>query len=798
MPRAKGGSIPPPRAMVDPNEGGPITTLNENDVLSGRGGRINNHPGNITFRLVCEDYKREYLDPRTRKLEKAHVAARLVQQIRSTNPPGRFLKEDPENPGMYVEIGDQKAWKKAGQALREDAPDVRKEIDEEMVVQKKKDVSKNVLPRMSAPPQSQQPPPHSNHYQQQQQHAMRPSDHLQRPGVPAGIPPSVSYSPTSAPQQFQMKPLAPPTGAARGMDPPEAPGVTGYRQAPLRYQGPERSGGRGGTGATTSGRGAGREYLGRGGRGPPPPQSSHTRHPSQQQGGPNQQHYQQLHPPHQQGYRPPPTPIYGGPPPPQMNQQPPPNQPQHYPHGGGQQPPPPQYQHHPHPQHGVAPPPPSQYQQQPPPQYHPHYPQGQYHPQQHHGHHHHPQGAQQQHPSNGASSGLPPPQFTAPQSNRKKSPVPSQRSDSLNPAEAADKIKPLRGKDVAHHGRDISDVTTGEFPLTASVGTNFTMSDISMIGDSMKSPAMMQSLLGSPGSPERGKPSIRERQGPKQGQHQQGGQRGRPQEIGQGAQHVRHQGRPQEVGQGAQHLGHGVVHKQSSTSKSSGEGSSGKESFTMSDLMGSGQTLGGLTFGHSGRTRSFPDLMLSTGDLLPPLPADEDGNSEMDLLKNDDTAKLSGGANAPNERSGSGRMLRGFHRHSSSESDNQSMTSLTLKGFHPVRSRNNTQLSGINDAMSIMSLDSRKSLRSESSSWIENFRSMQSIHSDMNPWDRANDSTMASGTRNNLYGDDGSMGSFLSDSTINALDLAADPLLPPIYQDGLNDSLGDFLMRRDP
>ena len=58
-----------------------------------------------------EDYKREYLDPRTKKLEKAHVAARLVAQIRGMNPPGRFLKEDGDNPGKFIEIGDQKAWK---------------------------------------------------------------------------------------------------------------------------------------------------------------------------------------------------------------------------------------------------------------------------------------------------------------------------------------------------------------------------------------------------------------------------------------------------------------------------------------------------------------------------------------------------------------------------------------------------------------------------------------------------------------------------------------------------------------
>ena len=111
MPRAKGGSIPPPRVMIEPGYGGSIVELNEHDVLCGRGGKISNHPGNVTFRTIVEHNKHEYLDLRTRKLEKAHVAARLVTQIRNTTPPGRFLKDDPLNPGHYVEIGDQKAWK---------------------------------------------------------------------------------------------------------------------------------------------------------------------------------------------------------------------------------------------------------------------------------------------------------------------------------------------------------------------------------------------------------------------------------------------------------------------------------------------------------------------------------------------------------------------------------------------------------------------------------------------------------------------------------------------------------------
>ncbi|KAL7513504.1 hypothetical protein ACHAXN_010606 [Cyclotella atomus] len=187
MPRAKGGSIPPPIVYVHPGHGGLISVLNDNDVLSGRGGRINNHPGNIAFRTIVEDYKHEYLDPRTRKLEKAHVAARLVAQVRAMNPPGRFLKEDSDNPGMYLEIGDQKAWKKAGQALREDAPEIRKEIDGDNQDQFAP------LPVHPYPPMQAQMPPL----------------------------PSVSYPPNSAP--------------SRGMDPPEAEGVSGYRQPPLPY-----------------------------------------------------------------------------------------------------------------------------------------------------------------------------------------------------------------------------------------------------------------------------------------------------------------------------------------------------------------------------------------------------------------------------------------------------------------------------------------------------------------------------------------------------------------------------------
>ena len=40
------------------------------------------------------------------------MVARLVNEVRSrSNPPGRFLTACKDNPGQYIEIGDEKAWK---------------------------------------------------------------------------------------------------------------------------------------------------------------------------------------------------------------------------------------------------------------------------------------------------------------------------------------------------------------------------------------------------------------------------------------------------------------------------------------------------------------------------------------------------------------------------------------------------------------------------------------------------------------------------------------------------------------
>ncbi|KAL3822591.1 hypothetical protein ACHAXA_011510 [Cyclostephanos tholiformis] len=112
-----------------PPGGEVVTTPHPTDVLCGRGGRINSHPGNVRFRSLVEMNRRRYLDVMTRKAEKARIAASIVACVRAHGGGGgggggRFLKEDAAS-GTWIEIGDERAIKKTGQALRECAPELR-------------------------------------------------------------------------------------------------------------------------------------------------------------------------------------------------------------------------------------------------------------------------------------------------------------------------------------------------------------------------------------------------------------------------------------------------------------------------------------------------------------------------------------------------------------------------------------------------------------------------------------------------------------------------------------------------
>ena len=117
-PRKKASTAKPrPRVYVLPRGIGPVKDPNDNDVLSGRGGRVNAHSGNVQLRAMVAQHKDGYLSRSTKKLEKAYIAADIVYHIRSLTPPGRFLVADPD--GSWYDIGDERAIRKVAQALRE-------------------------------------------------------------------------------------------------------------------------------------------------------------------------------------------------------------------------------------------------------------------------------------------------------------------------------------------------------------------------------------------------------------------------------------------------------------------------------------------------------------------------------------------------------------------------------------------------------------------------------------------------------------------------------------------------------
>ncbi|KAL7445221.1 hypothetical protein ACHAXM_011901 [Skeletonema potamos] len=97
-----------------------------NDVLSGRGNFVNHHSGNENFRALVKHHKKAYVA--CPKSQKAIYSKLIYDEIRSMNPPGRFLKQDPHTK-LWSDVGEKKALDKTRQALREGAPELLKEID---------------------------------------------------------------------------------------------------------------------------------------------------------------------------------------------------------------------------------------------------------------------------------------------------------------------------------------------------------------------------------------------------------------------------------------------------------------------------------------------------------------------------------------------------------------------------------------------------------------------------------------------------------------------------------------------
>jgi len=89
--------------------------IETNDVLSGRGGKSNHHPGNNRYREEIQNNREFYATLGEDNDAKASVAEAVVTFVQSNG--GRFLEKD--DVGWFV-IHDRAARLKASQALRED------------------------------------------------------------------------------------------------------------------------------------------------------------------------------------------------------------------------------------------------------------------------------------------------------------------------------------------------------------------------------------------------------------------------------------------------------------------------------------------------------------------------------------------------------------------------------------------------------------------------------------------------------------------------------------------------------
>jgi hypothetical protein len=92
----------------------PTSQVTPQDVLCGRGGVTNSHPGNIAFRRLVQQFRGEYV--MAPKHQKMILAKQMVDMIR-TEWSGRFLKKVDKD--YYQDIGDDQACSKVAQTLRE-------------------------------------------------------------------------------------------------------------------------------------------------------------------------------------------------------------------------------------------------------------------------------------------------------------------------------------------------------------------------------------------------------------------------------------------------------------------------------------------------------------------------------------------------------------------------------------------------------------------------------------------------------------------------------------------------------
>ncbi len=113
----------PEKIEMTPPSDEPIVNPAMNDILFGRGGLTNHHPGNKRYRQIVNDHKLDYIH--AAKMTKPRVARRIVHALRHANNPARFLRKSSKG-GFWHDVGDKVASEKTSQALREKSPEERR------------------------------------------------------------------------------------------------------------------------------------------------------------------------------------------------------------------------------------------------------------------------------------------------------------------------------------------------------------------------------------------------------------------------------------------------------------------------------------------------------------------------------------------------------------------------------------------------------------------------------------------------------------------------------------------------
>ena len=117
--------------------------LRQQDVLSGRGAFVNEYPGNQHLRTLATARHEQF---RTGNyVEKRKIALEIVNEIKSSDPPGRFLKKpdakDESGPLIaeeWLQMSDEKAIAKTCQVLRDMKRPDRWERDEKRKLKKRR------------------------------------------------------------------------------------------------------------------------------------------------------------------------------------------------------------------------------------------------------------------------------------------------------------------------------------------------------------------------------------------------------------------------------------------------------------------------------------------------------------------------------------------------------------------------------------------------------------------------------------------------------------------------------------